>query len=158
MNRHSRILQLRIQASAIDRNEIQTLERVRAKADRGEKEDENESKRARDVRHQLAIVGAIGQQRNRRVNRENQRPEEQRAGLATPERGDRIDLGQVRAGVRRDVLDREIVRQQRRPQAERRQHHHRQRGIDRPLAALDQIVSAQLAAGKRDGGRPGRHE
>ena len=115
MNRHSRILELRIEPAPIDRNPVQSLEWIGSEADRGEKEKENEGERARDIGHQLAIARAIRVQRDRRVNRKNQRPEKQRPRLAAPERSDGVDFRQIRTRERRDVLDREIMRQQRRP-------------------------------------------
>src|SRR5205814_7026578 len=104
MNRHARILQLRIETAAVDWNPVETLERIGAEANGGEKENEDEGERARDVRHQLAIGRPIRVQGDRRVNRENQRPEEERARLPAPERGDGVDLRQIGAGERRDVL------------------------------------------------------
>src|ERR1700730_4189536 len=99
MDRHSGILQLRIQSTTIGGNEVEPLEGIGAEADRAEKENKYQSKRAGDVRHQLAIARAIRPQSDRGVNREDQRPKEQRSRLSAPEGGDRVDLGQIRARV-----------------------------------------------------------
>src|SRR5207237_4494520 len=98
MNRHSRILQLRIQSAAVYGNEVEPLERIRAEADRCEKEQQNERQRSRDVRHQLAIARAIGVKSDRRINRQNQRPEKQRPRSSAPEGREGVDLRQNRAG------------------------------------------------------------
>src|ERR1700681_4218500 len=100
MDRHPGILQLRIQTATVDGNEVEPLEWIGAEADGGEKENENEGEGAGNVRHQLAVAGAIRPERDRRVDRENQCPEQQGSRLSSPERGDGVDLGQICARVR----------------------------------------------------------
>ncbi len=79
MDRHSRILELWIQPATVGGNEVESLEGIGAEANRSEEENENEGEGAGDVRHQLAITRAIRPEGNRGIDRENQRPEEQRS-------------------------------------------------------------------------------
>ena len=63
--------------------------------------------------------------------REDEAPEEQRPRLPRPEGGEGVDLRQVRARVRRDELDREVVREERGPDADRREQRERERRVER---------------------------
>src|SRR5258708_14761353 len=99
----------RIKAGSCGRNPAEPLERIGAEADRGKEENENEREGARDVRHQLAIACSIGPERNSGVDGENQGPEKQRSRLPAPERGDRVNLGEIGTRERRDVLDEAVV-------------------------------------------------
>src|SRR5256885_2036180 len=108
MNRHAGILQLRVEPATVDGNEVEPLEWIGSEANRGEKENEDDRQRAGDVGHQLAIARAIRVKRDRRIDRKNEGPEQQRSRLSAPERSDRINRGQIRAGERCDVLDGEV--------------------------------------------------
>ena len=89
---------------------------------------------------------------------ENERPEEQRARLASPERRELVRDRKVRARERRDVLEREIVRDERDDEAGGGEHDARERRVDRALAAGDEIVAMRASAGERHDRAPGRHE
>ena len=102
------------------------------KHSRREEEHEDQRERAGHVRHRARGCARDSRpDRDRRVQREDQRPEQQRARLPAPERREHVDLRQVRARVRRDVLEREVVREQRGPQTDRREHDHRERRVQR---------------------------
>lgn len=143
---------------AVGWHPVKALERILRERHRHNEEQRHDTERPRDVRHHGAILVAIGEHCHRRVERHDERPEQQRPFLTGPERREQVHLRQVRTRERGDELEREVVREERRPQADGGQEGEAERGVHGPFAALDEIRAALEAARKRHRGRPGRHE
>ena len=158
MDRHPRILQLRIEPRAVRRNPVEPLVGIGAEAERHHEEERDGGERRGDVRHQLAVARAIRPHGDRRVARENECPEEQRSRLPRPERRDLVDRRQIRARVRRDVAEGKVGIEQRGPEAERRENQKGERRVRRTLGARDQLPTLVIRAGEADRRAPGCHE
>ncbi len=115
MERHSRILKLRIHPATVDRREIEARERIRLDAGRQHEEDENRRDGPCRPRNELAVFRPTARNGNRPIKGKDQRPEEHRSRLPAPERREDIDVRHVRADVARDILEREVARQERGP-------------------------------------------
>ncbi len=108
---------------------------------------------------QQPLVPLRGQRlRQRREDPEHRRPEEQRALLPGPERRDQVGLGQVARGVRRHVLDVEVVGDDPVPEGGAR---HQERAEDRVHGAPErahQLGAAAPGPREADGRRPQRQQ
>ncbi len=155
---HPGILQLRVHPAPIGRKPGEPLVRVGPERGDQQKEKRHRGQCAGYVRRQLGEPVPIEPHGDSGVHGQDQSPEQQRSRLAGPECADFVGGRQIGAGVRSDVLEREIGAKQRRPQAYRGDHDERQCGMDGSLAAQYQAAVPQRPAGKRHGGAPGRHE
>jgi hypothetical protein len=158
MDRHPRVLELRIHPAPVGRHEAQPVIGIGLEARRRDEEDENHRERAAGPRREIASLVTNGADGHRRIAGQDQRPEQHRARLATPERGEDVHLRHVRAGVRRHVLEREVVRQQGGPETDRGEDDHRRGGVQPAPAAGDQVFATHRAARERRDGRPRGHE
>ncbi len=159
VDRHPRVLELRVHAAPVGWDPVEALERIRAEAHREQEEERDRTQRPGHVRHEMPrLLTAPGVDGGSGVEGEDQTPEQHRARLTGPERRERVDRREVRAGVARDELDREIVREQRRPQPDARDDDESGRGVERALAAPNEIGAGARGAGERDGDAPRCHE
>ena len=122
MDHHPIVLQERVQIGALARGHGQALERVRDEHKQREKERRDDEQGRGDIRHQRCVTFTILEMRDRTHRHQNQHPEKERAGLSTPEGGNRVRERQGTRRIRGDILQREIVRQQRPPEGDRRKH------------------------------------
>ena len=152
MDDHPRILQQRIQVAAFDGRRQQALERIAGEDQEGEEAERDPAHHAEHAREHAAAAATVENSGDRRSpQRQDQRPQQQRAFVRAPDRGVAVDQRQQRVGIRRDVAHREVlhdegVRQdregrcderelRRRPAAARSPSTRRCRAARRPAAA-----------------------
>ncbi len=144
MDHHPRVLQLRVEPAAVGRGEAEPLEGVRREDHHRDEEGDGDEEHDRHVRHQLAVLPPVHEHRDRGEARQDDRPEEERALLARVERRPGVEDREVPARVGGDVLDREVVRQERAHQrrgGDRQQPPHH---VHRALRAQRQLGAAGL--------------
>ena len=119
---HPGILELRIESVAVGRGEGEPFERVGAPRQQhhGQEEQDDCASDASDGRQEHGVPATGDGLRNRSKTRQDQGPKQQRSLLARPQRGKDVVVGQVSRGVRRDVLDIEVVREEGLPERHRR--------------------------------------
>ncbi len=109
MDDHLGILEERIEAEAVG---VQGAGRD-GKGERGEREQEKEEDLdGREDRRRVGVegdVGLVAHAHHEAIGGEQPGPEEQRAFLSRPERGELVERGQGAVGVVEDVVDREVV-------------------------------------------------
>ncbi len=110
MDHHARVLQQRIQVASLLGGGDEALEGIGSNQD---EEQESQAHEAHDAQH--SRDEALGQRAAEDGDREgppgeHQRPEQDRAFVRAPGRGDAVVRGQLGVGVARDVEHREIVR------------------------------------------------
>ena len=129
MNNHFRILQERVEAVAIHAGKRlkhaagvhrgESLERTLDKVVQREEEGLDAGENHANVRHELAIFVAVGDKNRDDVDGEQEAPEEQRAFLARPERGNFIECGEIAIAVGYDVSLGKIIGEEEILKAER---------------------------------------
>ena len=129
VHHHAGVLQLRIEPAPVGRREGEPLERIGA-AEQHHRDEERDDQAgdAGDVGQQAPVARRGQRLRQRAEDRQDHRPEQQRALLSGPERRNEVVGRQVARRVRRHVLDVEIVREDSLPQ---RNRGHQQRGAHR---------------------------
>ena len=158
MDRHAGVLELRVQAAAVRRDEAEPRERVRGEHHHGDEERRDRADDARHVGHQFAVLAAVGEHRERAPRRDDDRPEQQRALLPGVERRPRVVDREVAAGVGGDVLDAEIVREQRAHQGARGHEQQAPHHVDGALGARGHLRPALETAHERDRAPPDTDE
>ena len=146
MDRHPVVLQLGIETQAVEAGEPQPLKRV----DLGEEEDDEEEgedaeKRAAHVRHELPVAPPVQKDRDRREDRKQERPEDQRPALPGPEPRDLEEGVQLAVRVVDDVVVLVPVAQEGRDDPRRDQHQQNGDDVDGALAAQYQVAAADPA-------------
>jgi hypothetical protein len=113
MDDHSRVLQQRVEIAAIRRQRNHPLEGIRGEQEEQQKADADEPHDRYHARQQRQ--GQIaGEHRYREAPAaEHQCPQEQRAFVRSPRRGDAILQGQLRIGIGGDVLHGKIIADER---------------------------------------------
>ncbi len=152
MDRHRGMAQQRGQPDALHRRRVESGEgeglgrrRDHAEQHQPAEEGAERGQHRRRPRHQLAQTVAREHQHAGGCERQDPGPEQQRAGLARPHRGQLVADGGRGRGVVRDQSHREVVAQKRdleRDHADRQQHGHR---IDRPAGRV--AIAAVAVAG-----------
>ena len=120
MDHHLGILQQRIQSVAVGRESCPSTSAKRMRGEVHQQQEEHLHRRndRRRVRHQLRI-DFVAQPQHQAVGGEQPRPEQQRAFLPRPQRGELVGDGQVAVAVVQDVGDGEVVAEGRHHQRER---------------------------------------
>ncbi len=84
MNRHPIILEQRVQILAVGRNRREHIERARDEVQHPEEEDREARQHRERIRRDFGIAAAVLEGDDRRKDREQPRPQQQRALLAAP--------------------------------------------------------------------------
>ena len=119
MDDHLGILEERVEAATIGEGSDlkqsagagsgERLERAGDEIVKRKKEKLDAGENHADVGHQLGMLAAIDEERGKRVAREQEAPEEQRAFLAGPKGGEFVKAGKVAAGMGHHVGHGEII-------------------------------------------------
>ena len=109
MEHHARILQQRIQVAAVGRRRKQAVERVRREQHEEQEAEADEAHDAEHARDHLVGQMAAPQRDRDRPPAEHQHPQQHRAFVRAPGRGEPVVERQLRVGVGRDVQHREVV-------------------------------------------------
>ena len=137
MDRHRRMAQQRGQPDALGGHRVRGRERVRAREeDSGDHQADEEDRDAGEHRgrpgHHLAMTMAGHEEDRRGCDREHERPEQQRAGLAPPEGGQLVEQRRRRRRVIGDQRDREVRAHEGRLERDRRDRQQGEQRVDRP--------------------------
>ncbi len=103
VNDHSGILQQRIQVTPVGRGRQQALERVRREQHEQQEADRNQRHHAENARHHFEGQMAAEQRHRQHPPREHQHPQQQRAFVTTPGRGETVKPRQAGIGIIDDV-------------------------------------------------------
>ena len=141
MNRHPIVLEQRIQPFTVSRRRREKRrERILVHDHQVEEEHLHAGNDRDDVGNQLAMTFAVDVHGNRAEDRQQKHPEHDRAVEPAPIRGDLVEDGLDAVGVMRDVLDREVVRQERVDHDARGHDHERRDQVKRADAAFNQTA------------------
>ena len=158
MDDHLGILQKRIEAAAVGaQRAFQQAERVRGEVHQRQKENLHAGENDRRVGEE-ARIGLVAQAQDEAVSGEQQRPEEQRAFLAGPQRSELVRSGKIAVAVMKDVGDGEIVAEGGDDQRNGGEHdriqtrRHRRGGRFRPAR------SQRASPGKKSANMPAKNE
>ena len=109
MRDHARILQQRIQIAAVGGHREQPLERVRGEQQEQQEADADEAHHAQHAGdHFVGQVTALERDRER-PDREHEHPQQHRALVRAPRRGEAVVDGQLRIRIGGDVQHREVA-------------------------------------------------
>jgi hypothetical protein len=114
---HAWILQQRVQVAAVRRRRQQSLEGVGGEQHEAQEADAHQAHHAEDARREILRQAAAEHGNGEHPARQHQYPQQQRALMAAPSRGNAIGGGQLGIGVGGDVHHREIVAVERPRQA-----------------------------------------
>ena len=103
------ILQQRIQVAAVGGGGEQALERIRREQQEEQEADADEPHHAEHARDHLVGQVPAAQRHGDRPDRQHQHPQQHRALVRAPRRGDAVVQRQLRVRVGRDVEHREVV-------------------------------------------------
>ena len=153
MEDHPRILQLRVHAPPVERHEREPLEWVR-----GEQHHRDEKRRhgtgdCGDVGQIDAMAPARHRLHERREQAQHRRPEEEATLLPRVECGPEIERREIAAGVGRDVLETEIVAEDRdleRDDGDHQRAEHRECRVARALLQIRATLGRGPAGKSRD--------
>jgi len=112
MEDHARILQQRIEVIAVGWSRQQSAERIRGQQGEGKEADRDHAHHGQDAGAKFLAQRAGKADHCRHPSTQHQRPEQQRALVPAPDAAETVVPGQQQVGVRRDILDREIVLQE----------------------------------------------
>ena len=143
------ILQQRIQVAALGARREQALERIRREQQEQQEADADEAHHAEHARDASRRGRLRAEQRDReRPAGEHQHPQQQRAFVRAPGRGEAVVQRQLRVRVGRDVQHREIVADERRTRGSRTRT--RRAGIARAPRAARAPSGAACAERRAD--------
>src|SRR5439155_17757488 len=103
------VLEEWVQVGRLASGDREALEWIGPEGEEPEEEGGGGHERGGDPRHELAVPLAVLQLHDGREEGEHEDPEEERALLSPPERGDRVAERQRARGVGGHVLEREVV-------------------------------------------------
>ena len=110
MGHHVGVLERRVEPGSVGRHGARDVgERRRDERRQAGEEGRDPAEDGGDPRHELAVALAVLAQRERRRPGQDRQPQEQRPGLAGPERAQRVAGGEPPAGVLGDHRQREVV-------------------------------------------------
>ena len=148
VDHHLGILQKRIQSAAIGAERpFEQAEGIGGKVDQREKENLHSGENDRGVGEEAGI-GFVAQTENEAVSGEQQRPEQQRAFLAGPERRKFVRTGKIAVAVVEDVGDGEIVAKGGDHQGDSRENHGSENGDAGASRRLTETFATGVVAEK----------
>jgi hypothetical protein len=109
---HARILQQGVHARAVRQTLAGHLVRVGEKTDQRQKTCHHRLRNQQQIRHGARVGGPVPPGGQRRIQRQNPHPQQQRAFMPAPQGGGQVEQGQIVAGMSGDVIQRIIVRQE----------------------------------------------
>ena len=153
VDRHRRVAEQRVEADALGRRRVEAVERVGAEQHQaGEEEPEPGEHRGRPG-DDLAVAAAGEEEDAAGGDRQHPGPEQQRAALARPHRGQLVaERGRGR-GVVGDQGDGEVRAHEGRLEHDHRDRQQRAERVDRPARGVDQPPVVAPRAGDRRAGR-----
>ena len=155
VNHHARVLQQGIQVVAVGRNRHQPFEGIGQKQNQAEETDNQPALHRDDERQVLWIAPPAVPGDDQGIERQNPRPQVERAFMTAPERRDLIKERQQRVGMLRHVQHREITAdkgmyQHQSAETRKREHQH--------CRAHREPGQRRLAGGTRHGRRERLHQ
>ena len=155
VNHHARVLQQGIQVVAVGRNRHQPFEGIGQKQNQAEETDNQPALHRDDERQVLWIAPPAVPGDDQGIERQNPRPQVERAFMTAPERRDLIKERQQRVGMLRHVQHREITAdkgmyQHQSAETRKREHQH--------CRAHREPRQRRLVGGARHGRRERLHQ